>query len=217
MNQQPRIYATVDKTYEQRTIRARIEALFLDNIGKIVTHELILQVAKDPKTGVEPENWHQRLSELRTDKGYTILSHRDTPELKISEYMMPSPERRRIADKRVRPDKNTWQDVLKRANHQCEWGEDGMPCQLKEGDIDPVGGGHVKLTSDHKTPHSVNPDTDVNNPSVWRALCGRHQVMKKNYWDDETGKLNIIAIIQAASEKEKRSAYNFLKQYFGKT
>jgi hypothetical protein len=41
--------------------------------------------------------------------------------------------------------------------------------------------------------------------------------MKKNYWDDETGKLNIIAIIQAASEKEKRSAYNFLKQYFGKT
>jgi len=140
-------YATINTAYEQKTIRERIEALFLDNIGKIVTHELILQVAKDPKTGVEPENWHQRLSELRTDKGYTILSYRDTSDLKISEYLMPTSARRPIAGKRTRPSKKTWGEVLERAAYKCEWGEDGMPCQLKEGDIAPfvdVTGGYIR-------------------------------------------------------------------------
>lgn len=203
--------------YEQTSIRKRIEALFLDNIGKIVTHEQIVQVARNPKTGVDPEDWHQRLSELRTDDGYTILSYRDTPNLKVSEYMMPSRERRPKADKRVQPEKNTWQQVLERANHQCEWAEDGMPCRLTEGDVDPVSGGRVKLTPDHKTPHSTNPNADRNNPHAWQAMCGRHQVMKKNYWDNETGKLNVIAIIQSASKKDKRAVYNLLKDYFGES
>ena len=28
--------------------------------------------------------------------------------------------------------------------------------------------------------------------------------MKKNYWDDETGWLNVVAIVQSASETQKR-------------
>ncbi len=39
--------------------------------------------------------------------------------------------------------------------------------------------------------------------------------MKKNYWDNQTGKLNITAILQAATEKDKRAALNFLLKYFG--
>ena len=88
---------------------------------------------------------------------------------------------------------------------------------MKEGDIDPVGGGRVKLTPDHKSPHSVNPNTDPNDPNQWRALCGRHQVMKKNYWDNQTGKLNIAGILQAASDKDKRAALNLMLKYFGYT
>jgi hypothetical protein len=41
--------------------------------------------------------------------------------------------------------------------------------------------------------------------------------MKKNYWDNQTGKLNIVGILQAASEKEKRAALNLLLKYFGYT
>lgn len=40
-------------------------------------------------------------------------------------------------------------------------------------------------------------------------------VVKKNYWDHTTGKLNLHAIIQAAPEAEKRKIYDFLKSYFG--
>ncbi len=208
-------YGKLKGPYAQETVRGRIEAFFLDNLGKVVTREQILEVAKDPKTGRAPENWHQRLSELRTDAGYTILSWRNQGDLKVSEYMMPTAEKRPQAAKRVKPTPETWQQVLKNANYRCQWQEGGHTCGLRDGDIDPVGGGTVKLTHDHRQPHSVNPDADPTDPTKWQALCGRHQVMKKNYWDDTTGWLNVYAIVQSASHAEKKRVYEFLKKFFG--
>lgn len=212
-----KVYGKVKGTYAQKSVRTRIEALFLDNIGKVVTREMIIQAATDPITNRQPENWHQRLSELRTDTGYTILSWRDDPNLAVEEYLMPSADKRLSAGKRVKPTSTCWEKVLTDAKHACEWDEDGQWCGLKEGDIDSIGGGRVKLTPDHKSPHSVNPNTDPGDPKQWRALCARHQVMKKNYWDNQTGKLNITGILQASSEKEKRAALNLLLKYFGYT
>ncbi len=74
----------------------------------------------------------------------------------------------------------------------------------------------MKLTPDHVTPHSVDPNSDPDNPAQWQALCGRHQVMKKNFWDTATGKVNLLAILQAASLTQKREALAFLEQYFKK-
>jgi hypothetical protein len=208
-------YAEVNQIYPQKSVKDRIRAFFLDNIGKVVTREQILEVAKDPKTGRTPENWHQRLSELRTDEGYTILSWRNRGDLRVSEYVMPTAERRPVAAKRVKIDSGTWQEVLRRANYRCEWREGDVMCGLREGEIDPVGGGRVKLTPDHKRPHAVDPGSDPRDIDAWQALCGRHQVIKKNYWDHTTGWLNVPAIVQAASEEEKRRVYEFLKGYFG--
>jgi len=212
-----KVYGKVNGPYPQTTVRKRIEALFLDNIGKVVTREMIIEAAADPTTGRQPENWHQRLSELRTDVGYTILSWRDDASLAVEEYLMPTKLKRPAAAKRVKPSKACWDAVLRYANHACEWDEDGQVCGLKEGDTDPVGGGKVRLTPDHKSPHSMKPDTDPADPNQWRALCGRHQVMKKNYCDNQTGKLNITAILQAAKERDKRVALAFLLKYFGYT
>ena len=133
--------ATIKGPYKQRSVRARIEAFFLDNLGKVATREQLIEVATDPKTGRAPENWHQRLSELRTDSGYTILSWRNRGELKVSEYMMPNAERRAAAGKRTRPDAATWHNVLAQSDNRCAWEEDGVVCGLRQGDIDPVGGG----------------------------------------------------------------------------
>jgi hypothetical protein len=196
-------------------VKKRIEALFLDNIGKILSRGQILKVAADPKTGKEPENWHQRLSELRTDDGYTILSWRNRGDLKVQEYVMPYRQKRPMAGKRIKPTDATWLAVLQRANYSCEWCEAGQSCALKQGDVDPVGGGRVRLTPDHKRPHSVDPQADPLNPDQWQALCGRHQVMKKNYWDNMTGKINAYAVIQAASRQEKQEVFLFLLGYFG--
>lgn len=78
-----------------------------------------------------------------------------------------------------------------------------------------IGGGTVKLTPDHMTPHSVNPVIDVNDPNRWQALCGRHQVMKKNYWDSTNGKINVVGILQSVNEKQKKDALEFLLNFYG--
>jgi len=47
------------------------------------------------------------------------------------------------------------------------------------------------------------------------ALCGRHQVMKKNYWDSSSGKINVVGILQSVNRAQKKNALDFLLQYFG--
>lgn len=86
---------------------------------------------------------------------------------------------------------------------------------MKDGDTDLIGGGRVRLTPDHKNPHSLNPEADPRDTSQWQALCGRHQVTKKNYWDTTTGKMNTYAIVQFAPEPEKLEIFRFLLDYFG--
>lgn len=208
-------YGQFKGPYRQKSVKKRIEALFLANLGKVINREMILRAAKDPRTRKEPENWHQRLSELRTDDGYTILSWRNRGDLKVQEYLMPNAAKRKTAKKRVKPTDQTWLAILRRAKHSCEWKEGGEFCGLREGDVDPVGGGRVRLTPDHMSPHSINPDADPDDASQWQALCGRHQVTKKNYWDSATGRLNTYAIVQFATREEKESIFRFLLEYFG--
>jgi hypothetical protein len=210
-----KLYGKLKGPYRQKSVKKRIEALFLDNLGKILTREQIIEAATDPDSGRQPENWHQRLSELRTDDGYTILSWRNRRDLKVQEYLMPHRRKRRSAGKRVRPTDATWMAVMERAGYACEWVEAGRVCGLKDGENDPVGGGRVRLTPDHKNPHSLNPDADPKDPDQWQALCGRHQVTKKNYWDTSTGKINTYAIVQYAPDAEKREVFHFLLSYFG--
>jgi hypothetical protein len=131
------------------------------------------------------------------------------------EYVMPFKDRRPAAKQRVRINKSAWADVLKRCGSACEWSEAGEICGLKNGDIDPIGGGTVRLQADHKSPHSINADTDPDDPEAWQALCGRHQVVKKNFWNNTTGKLNVYAIVQAAPLTVKREIFEFLKEFFG--
>jgi hypothetical protein len=190
--------------------REIVRTLFLDNLGAIVTKEQIIDAICKGVGVSDYENWHQRLSELRTDEGYTIHSYRDRKDLKPGQYVMPTDERRTIAARRVRPTPAAWQAVLKRAAVCCEWNEGNVRCGLHEGDIDPIGGGTVHLTPDHMTPHSIDPKSDPGDPTHWQALCARHQVTKRNYWDSTTGKLNAIGIVQAASGQEKNLIFEML-------
>ena len=49
-----KIYGELKGEYAQKSVKRRIEALFLDNIGKILTRELIIKVSTDPETGRQP-------------------------------------------------------------------------------------------------------------------------------------------------------------------
>ncbi len=196
------------KKYSQRSIKKRIEAFFLDNIGIVVTDEHLKKVAKDPKTGKDHARWHQRISELRVDDGYTILSYRDDPALKTGEYCLVSDKKRETAKARKKIDAKI-KAMLLRASPVCVY----SGCGLREGETDPIGGGTVRLQVDHKTAHD-HDDHDGDNLENYQLLCGRHNVTKKNLWDDKTGKLNIRAILQFISKSEKKAAFEWLQSYF---
>lgn len=84
-------------TQYEGSISTRLEKLFLDNVGKVVTTDLILQVLPTRKDGSRVERWHQRISELRTDHGYTIHHGRkDDPRLKNGQYLMPTTQKRQV-------------------------------------------------------------------------------------------------------------------------
>jgi len=204
-------YASISEEYNQNSGRERIKQFFFTNIGLVVTTEQLQEVASMNYDG-RYENWHQRLSELRTDKGYTILSRRDREWLNQSEYVMPHKKQADRADKRTHIEDDTWDKVLQRADYECEFPEG---CELSDGDIDPVSGGQVELTPDHRIPHDSDGQVESDNPDHWQALCGRHQVMKKNYWNDNTGELNYMAIVQSAPKENKKEIYDYLQRYFG--
>lgn len=44
-----KIYSSGTSGYGQRSVLKRIEALFLDNLGKVVTRDQIIGAARDPK------------------------------------------------------------------------------------------------------------------------------------------------------------------------
>jgi 5-methylcytosine-specific restriction endonuclease McrA len=200
--------SVVTKEYPQPTIRKRLEAFFLDNIGVIVTTNQLRQVARDPNEDAARENWHQRLSELRTDYGYTIKSNRDDRSLKPGEYCLESSEKRETAKTRKAINKKIRQALLDQSP-VCTY----PGCGLHEGEIDPVGGGTVRLQVDHKTAHD-HDDNGLDELQNYQLLCGRHNVTKKNLWDDQTGKLNIRAILQAIPQSEKAIARDWLDRYF---
>lgn len=47
-----KIYGEVKGPYNQKSIKKRIEALFLDNLGKILMREQIMEAARDPRTQI---------------------------------------------------------------------------------------------------------------------------------------------------------------------
>jgi hypothetical protein len=198
-------------TKKTNNVRGRIRAFLIKNVGKVVTRKQIQEAAKDPQTGIEPENWHQRLSELRVDEGYDILSWRDRAKLKPGEYVLKSGTPKRIAKPREYLSAEEKEKLFTRDKHCCQWPD----CSLVAGATDPIGGGTVVLTADHRSPHSLVDGQWTGTLDDWQTLCARHQQEKKNFIDDRTGRKNLRELVRSAGKAEKRLIFEDLKAYFG--
>ena len=192
-------------------VKGRIRQFLIENVGRVVTRDQIQDAARNPETGVIPENWHQRLSELRVDEGYDILSWRDRENLKPGEYLLASATPSRPAKPRAVLGRQEREQLFERDNWTCQW--DG--CGLKKGDIDPVGGGTVVLTADHVSPHSLRNGTWTGTLADWQTLCARHQQEKKNFVDDRTGRKNVRELVRVSPKEVKAEIFDDLKAYFG--
>lgn len=191
-------------------VRGRIRNFLIKKVGKVVTREQVQQAAKDPKTGKVPENWHQRLSELRVDEGYDILSWRDRKFLKPGQYLLESATPKRVPKPREHLTPAERKQLFVRDGNRCQW----PGCDLVAGAIDSTGGGTVVLTADHRSPHSLPGGQWTGTLDDWQTLCARHQQEKKNFIDDRTGRKNLKELVRAAPEAEKRLIFEDLKAYF---
>jgi len=133
--------AAIQGTCLEPSIRRRIAAVILDNLGKVVAREQLIEGAIDPRTGRRPENWHQRVLELHIAKGYTILSWCNRGELRIAENLMPTDQRIEIAARHPRPTADTGEKVLSIYDRRHARTESDICCGLRDGDSDPLVGG----------------------------------------------------------------------------
>ncbi len=199
------------KKERKPSVKDRIRAFFVKNVGIVVTRQEIQVAATDPETKRVPENWHQRLSELRVDEGYDILSNRDRDRLKPGQYLLETPTPTRIAKPRARLRKADLKALFERDSYTCQWPD----CTLRKGQTDPVGGGRVVLTADHRSPHSLPNAKWTGTLEDWQTLCARHQQKKKNLIDDRTGRKNLRELVRNAKRTVKLQIFEDLTAYFG--
>jgi len=66
--------------------KSKLRAHFLANIGRVMESDELRVVANNQS------EWARRVRELRTEEGYTILTHNDRSELKPGQYLLESPK-----------------------------------------------------------------------------------------------------------------------------
>ena len=66
--------------------RQRLLDVFMANAGEVLTNQMLAELL-----GQRTDSWTRRLRELRepTHGGYTILTHRDRPDLRPGQYLFP--------------------------------------------------------------------------------------------------------------------------------
>ena len=105
------------KSYTQNAID-----LFKSKLGKIVTSEELAQLPG--KDGKPISHNMRRVFELRDEKGYNIVNHRDNERtglnLKVDEWILldPNPDETRIKDRGV--NKRIRFDVFERDKYTCQ-------------------------------------------------------------------------------------------------
>lgn len=186
--------------------KQRILELFLSRVGRKVTKEEILEVARISE-------WARRVRELRDEMGYPIRSHKDRPkELKPGEYVLESSVPNPTAKAR-RIGKDQWFRILSRDGHLC------LSCGGRAGEPNPLDASRtVKLVVDHVYPistaekYGMDPYADEN----LQTLC---DVCNEGKWNKFAGKIgearaNLEALVRHAPFEEQRRVYEYLKTVF---
>lgn len=187
--------------------RQRILELFLSNVGRKVTKEEIVEVARISE-------WARRVRELRDEMGYPIRSNKDRPkELKPGEYVLESSTPNPTARARhIRKDQ--WFRILSRDRHIC------LSCGRTAGDLHPTDPSRtVKLVVDHIHPISTSEKYGVD-PYADESLQTLCDFCNEGKWNKFVGKIgearaNLQALVRHAPLEEQRRVYEYLKTVFG--
>jgi hypothetical protein len=177
--------------------RDRIRDFFIANVGKVLTTQKIRKVG-----GIS--EYARRIRELRDEEGFQIKSHVDRADLKPSEYILETLERKPVISRAISPQLRN--EILERNGFTCQL------CGAGPGDQDPFNPNRkVRLHVDHVKPISQGGTDDKTN---LRVLCSACNQGRSNVQAPSDTALNILAKIRKLPRTEQQEIFEFLKRMF---
>ncbi|MCR6712899.1 MAG: HNH endonuclease [Demequina sp.] len=180
------------------SVKAKLRAYFLENVGKVVTARELQAVA------APASEWARRVRELREEEGWPISTQHDDLSLKQGEYRLERiPETQVEAGFKRAISQRTRAEVLDRDGYTCQ------SCGLGAGDIDPDTGRKVRLHLGHIVDKSRGGTDD---PSNLRTLCSTCNQGAKNLTLEKPSAIWLLQQVRRANLADQRTVLEWLKQ-----
>lgn len=176
--------------------RDRLLAYFLGHVGEVIHADTLRDVGRISE-------WARRVRELRTEFGYSILTHNDRSDLKPGEYILtsakPQPAFARNISKEARA------LVLDRNGFTCQM------CGAAAGEEHPYDGRRVRLHIGHIRDKSLG---GTDEPSNLRALCSLCNEGTANVSLQRPDAIHLLTQVRRASTDDQRAVLDWLQQKF---
>jgi hypothetical protein len=179
----------------------RIRKFLIAHVGEVVTS---IQLRDAAGRGVS--EWARRVRELRDEEGWPILTHHDSAELKVGQYILtaPPPEKHgiefaRAISTRLRA------AALDRNGFTCQM------CGLTPGEIDPYTGRKVRLHVGHIVDKIHGGKDELSN---LRTLCSTCNQGAKNITIEKPSKIWLLSQVRRAGRDEQLAVYEWLQEKF---
>ena len=178
--------------------RAKLRKYLLANTGRVIGSDELR------KASGNISEWARRIRELRTEKGYQILTHNDRNDLKPGEYL--------LEDKKPQPafaraiSKETRSLVLDRNGFTCQM------CGAVAGEPHPYDPGRkTRLHIGHVIDKSMGGTDDLGN---LRAICSVCNEGAKNLTTDRPSAMKLLIQVRRATGADQLTILDWLlKKY----
>lgn len=196
---------------EGQSYTKRVLGWFKHNLGQIVTSEQLAQIPG--KEGKPISHNIRRVFELRDEKGYEILNHKDNESsglnLKVDEWVLKSaePNQNLIRDRGV--NKRIMMEVFERDKYLCQ------TCGRGPNDDDPFKKGHkIKLHVGHIDPHKNNAREDNSKVLTKNDFVTQCNVCNEGLKNSELKIFTLLDRVKDANQDEQKEIFDYLKTLF---
>ena len=181
--------------------KRRIRQFLIAHIGEVVTS---IQLRDAAGRGVS--EWARRVRELRDEEGWPILTHHDSTELKVGQYILTGPPPEAHDTKFARGISGRLRAAaLDRNGFTCQM------CGLTPGDIDPFTGRKVRLHIGHIVDKIHGGKDELSN---LRTLCSTCNQGAKNITTEKPSTIWLLSQVRRAGQDEQLAVYEWLRKKF---
>lgn len=175
------------------------------NLNNIVTSQELAQI--HGTKGKPISHNMRRIFELRDEKGYNIINHKDS-KLQVDQWVLLDefPDEEKIRERGV--NKRIRFEVFERDSYTCQF------CGLSADDEDPFRKGHkIKLHVGHIKAHKRKSDELLPNKKLtvddFITMCN---VCNEGAKNNDIKIITLLDKVKTATKIEKEEIYNYLKK-----